>query len=285
MPRPLLLLFVLPLLLAGCVSSGKHKALQEEYATTRLTLEQELAGCRDRAASLEESLAEAELELSAARAREQALERDVHDLEGRVASLLKDRSQYQQSVDELQSALVEAAARRRQAEARVAEFRQLLERFSGMIDAGTLSVRIVDGRMVLQLPADVLFPSGVATLSTAGRDAVREVAGGLASMPGRRWQVEGHTDSVPVRRNPRFADNWELGAGRALSVVREMVDAGLPPDQVSGASFGPTRPVASNDDEEGRQRNRRIEIALLPDLSQLPGYEELQEAVGAKAGP
>ena len=140
-------------------------------------------------------------------------------------------------------------------------------------------MNIVDGRMVLALPSDVLFGSGKAELSEQGRQAITEVASVLATIADRRFQVEGHTDNMPIRTR-RFASNWELASARALTVVAEMIRAGVAPGMVSGASHSEYRPVGDNDDDMGREKNRRIEIVLVPDLSMLPGFDDLKNIVG-----
>ncbi|MEL6179551.1 MAG: OmpA family protein, partial [Myxococcota bacterium] len=94
----------------------------------------------------------------------------------------------------------------------------------------------------------------------------------LKEIEGRDFQVEGHTDNVPMKGG----SNWELAASRAMAVVRTMLGAGLSPQRVSAASYGEHKPTASNDDANGRQANRRIEIVIIPDLSRLPGFEQLQ---------
>ena len=180
---------------------------------------------------------------------------------------------------ELRLALLTLNARKAEADRRVAQYRTLLGKFKKLIDAGTLQVSITDGRMVLALPSDVLFSSGRAELSEEGRQTIAEVASVLATIPERRFQVEGHTDNVPIRTK-RFPSNWELASARAVNVVGEMIQAGVDPGSVSGASQGEYRPVSSNDDETGRAQNRRIEIVLVPDLSMLPGFEELKNVVG-----
>jgi chemotaxis protein MotB len=68
-----------------------------------------------------------------------------------------------------------------------------------------------------------------------------------------------------------------LASTRAITVMKSMIDAGMPATRVSAASFGETSPVQSNDTPEGRMANRRIAIVVVPDLSTLPGYEELQK--------
>jgi chemotaxis protein MotB len=129
--------------------------------------------------------------------------------------------------------------------------------------------------MVVNLSSDILFPSGSAAVSKDGKAALVEVAQVLAQIPDRKFQVEGHTDNVPIKTDA-FPSNWELASARALVVTKTLVDAGLPASRVSAASFGDTKPSASNGTQEGRAQNRRIEIVVVPDLSSLPGFEELQ---------
>ena len=99
----------------------------------------------------------------------------------------------------------------------------------------------------------------------------------LSTIPERRFQVEGHTDNVPIK-TAQFPSNWELAAARALIVTKTMVEAGLPGERVSAASFGESKPAVSNDTPDGKAQNRRIEIVVVPDLSTLPGFDELQKA-------
>jgi chemotaxis protein MotB len=144
-------------------------------------------------------------------------------------------------------------------------YEDILGRFRSLIDAGRLSVSIVRGRVVINLPQDILFASGSATLGRDGRQTVQEVASVLAGIQDRRFQVEGHTDNVPIS-TAQFPSNWELSAARALSVVKILVERGVPPENVSGAGYGEFHPVATNTTPDGRRLNRRIEIVMLPNL-------------------
>jgi chemotaxis protein MotB len=144
-----------------------------------------------------------------------------------------------------------------------------------LIDGGQLAVAIVRGRMVIQLPQDVLFASGSATLGAEGRRTLSEVGSVLADLGDRTFQVEGHTDNVPIA-TAQFPSNWELSSARALSVVRVLVEAGVPSTNLSGAGYGEYQPVAANDDQAGRRLNRRIEIVMLPNLDVIAESEELQ---------
>jgi chemotaxis protein MotB len=123
--------------------------------------------------------------------------------------------------------------------------------------------------MILKLPSEVLFDSGKAELKGAGKTALGEVLTILLEFKDRRFQVAGHTDNVPIRSRD-FKSNWELSAARAVSVVKAMVEAGFDARNVSASGFGEFDPVADNDSPEGKQKNRRIEIILVPDLSDLP---------------
>ena len=81
---------------------------------------------------------------------------------------------------------------------------------------------------------------------------------------------------MPIK-SKRFPSNWEPAAARALNVVKVMVESGMSPGRVSAASYAEHRPATSNDTDTGRAQNRRIEIVVVPDLSNLPGAEELEK--------
>ncbi len=265
------------LLTFGCVPKKDYEALQAELRQANDTVaarDATIAEKDGRIQTLEEALAAAEAEVAALEARIQDKEDALETLRGEQAALVKDRSRLKSSVQEMQAALNELAARKEAADARVAEFRDLLDRFKALIDAGRLQVRIVDGRMVVQMATDILFQSGKADLSEDGTAALSEVAAVLADIPDRRYQVEGHTDDVPIQTS-RFPSNWVLASARAVGVVQALIDAGLAPERLSAASFSQYHPVAANDSKEGKAANRRIEIVVVPDLSQLPGFEEL----------
>ena len=276
MPKPLpLLLSLLALPLANaCVMSSTHKAVQKELADTRAELAESQAQSRDLQASLDAKIAEAkELDAEIARLKAEltrahetmaALESDKAALERDKAAMISDTQQLQSSIDEMQLALVELSKRKAEADARIAEFKGLIARFQSLIDAGKLKVEIVDGRMVVVLASDVLFASGSANLSRDGKSAIGEVAALLADIP----------DHVPIR-TAVYPSNWELASARALTVLKTMLEAGMPADRISAASFGDSKPARDNETPEGKAANRRIEIVVTPDLSTLPGFEEL----------
>lgn len=293
--------FVLVVSLSGCVTLGTHEELVDAHKETQTRLAQEQLGNaalrrqlddeRDRSSSLAEALAAEQRRaatldverlqlterLASAEARERSTQTELASTQGELAQLVKDRSALKGSVEGMKQALDELARRRAEADGRIAEYKAMLARFQPLIDGGTLKVKIVDGRMVVALSSDVLFSSGSAALSKDGKANLTEVGRLLAQIPDRRFQVEGHTDNVPIRTDA-FPSNWELASARSLTVLKSLVDGGLPGARVSAASFGAEKPAASNDTLEGRAQNRRIEIVVVPDLSSLPGFDELARA-------
>ncbi|MFW7343629.1 OmpA family protein [Pollutimonas sp. H1-120] len=124
-------------------------------------------------------------------------------------------------------------------------------------------VTLVDGR--IGISGSVLFALNSADLQSEGREVLRSLVGPLSDYLRSHDQVlmvSGFTDDQPVHEgNRKFADNWELSAQRALTVTRALIDEGIPSSSVFAAAFGAQQPVAPNADEEGRARNRRVEIA------------------------
>ncbi len=200
----------------------------------------------------------------------------VGQLERKLGSEASDKQSLNASIAEMKKAIHELTANETEAKKRIKDYKDLLTRFRGLIDAGALSIKFVGGKMVVALSSDVLFSSGSADLSEEGKRAVREVGAKLAAIPEKEYQIEGHTDDVPIHKG-RYPSNWELASARAITVVNELVSVGLPKNRVSAAAFADTKPVKPNDSAEARSSNRRIEIVVVPDLSRLPGNEELNK--------
>ena len=143
--------------------------------------------------------------------------------------------------------------------------RKTLEQaLAGPLAAGR--VTLVNGRIGIN--GSVLFALNSDQLQPEGREVLKSLAGPLSAYLQANDQilmVSGFTDDRQLREsNRRFADNWELSAQRALTVTRALIDAGIPSSSVFAAAFGSQQPVSSNADNEGRARNRRVEIAPVP---------------------
>ena len=139
-----------------------------------------------------------------------------------------------------------------------------------------LAVPLASGRVTLNegrigISGSVLFALNSAELQAEGRLLLATLVPALGAYLGSRDEmlmVSGFTDDRPVLdSNRRFADNWELSAQRALTVTRALIDEGIPAASVFAAAFGAQQPVASNVDDDGRARNRRVEMAPVPRTS------------------
>jgi chemotaxis protein MotB len=185
-----------------------------------------------------------------------------------------------QMQSELSATKEELAELRRQRAEVDEQFADLTAKLKSMIDAGDLEVYMRRGLIMIGLPSQVLFPSGKAELSERGQKALAKIAAVLAAMPERRLQIAGHTDNEPIGEKLKleWQDNWELSTARALTVTRFLVDKGVKPDNLAAAGHGEFDPVSDNKSANGRRRNRRIELILVPDLS------GLGKAAGAKKG-
>ena len=143
--------------------------------------------------------------------------------------------------------------------------RQTLEQaLAAPLAAGRITM--VDGRIGIR--GNVLFALNSDELQPEGRSLLRSLAAPLAQYLRANDEilmVSGFTDDRPIHDgNRRFADNWELSAQRALTVTRSLIDDGVPATSVFAATFGSEQPVDSNDSEDGRARNRRVEMAPVP---------------------
>ncbi|QKH38454.1 OmpA family protein [Achromobacter pestifer] len=160
------------------------------------------------------------------------------------------------------STQLEEEVKQRQAET---QRRETLEQaLAGPLAAGR--VTLIDGR--IGISGSVLFALNSDQLQPEGRDVLKSLIEPLSAYLKSRNEilmVSGYTDDQQVREgNRRFADNWDLSAQRALTVTRALIDEGVPSSAVFAAAFGSEQPVASNTDEDGRAKNRRVEIAPIP---------------------
>ncbi len=211
-------------------------------------------------------------------AQKQVADRDkrIAELEGTGKdkdAALKDKdaaiAQAQTDKQATDAELAELREKREADEKRLAAYNDLQARFKGLIDTGQLEVTFRHGQMTLKLPSGVLFPSAGADLSDGGKKTLTKVTKLLLELKDKHFLIAGHTDDVPIK-NEQFANNWYLSTARAITVLQFMVDQGFPPSQLAAAGYADEDPIASNKNAKGRMRNRRIEILIVPDLSELP---------------
>jgi chemotaxis protein MotB len=129
------------------------------------------------------------------------------------------------------------------------------------------NIRIVGDRFVFQ--SEVLFPTGSEQINEAGKVEMKKLAGAIIELqkeipPEINWvlRVDGHTDNVPLSGTGRYRDNWELSSARATSVVKFLIENGVPPSRLVAAGFGEFQPLDPANTDEARTKNRRIELKL-----------------------
>jgi chemotaxis protein MotB len=129
------------------------------------------------------------------------------------------------------------------------------------------NIRIVGDRFVFQ--SEVLFPVGSEVINDAGRVEMKKLADAIIELqkeipPEINWvlRVDGHTDDRPLSGTGRYRDNWELSSARATSVVKFLIENGVPANRLVAAGFGEFQPLDTADSDEARAKNRRIELKL-----------------------
>jgi chemotaxis protein MotB len=130
-----------------------------------------------------------------------------------------------------------------------------------LVAAGEVHVRRLQNSVVVDISSDILFPSGVAHLSSNAAPALQHLAAALKPFT-NAIRVEGYTDDRPIN-TAEFPSNWELSAARAASVVHLFMDHGIAPDRLAVLGFGQYRPANSNNNVTGRNANRRVAVVIL----------------------
>lgn len=238
---------------------ASKKADDEAAAARQAALESELRGEQAKVGELKKKLEAAGVDMA-------KLNEDLQNAATRVSSLSS-------TLEEREKALAEYKARAKQLEQIKARFEMLRKKLDELTKLG-LAVNIRKNRMVISLPGDVLFDSGRETLKKEGQEILLKVAGIInadSSLKGRDYQVAGHTDNRPLAGGV-FRDNWGLSLMRAREVLMYLVSekgGALPLDRWSAAGFGDTDPIAPNETDEGRQKNRRCDLIVVPSVEEM----------------
>ncbi len=239
------------LLVAGC---GIPKSQYDAALTEATKAKSEKAACDEKVASTQA-----------------ALQKEIDELKGKLA----DAQGKAGALDEAtRLELDELRRQKTAAEARLKLFEDFLAKFKKMIEAGKLDITVRRGQIVLALGTDILFDMGKTEIKPEGKTALVEVADALKGVSGRRFQVAGHTDTLPIKTK-EYPSNWELSTARAVAVVKLLVEKGVKPEVVSAAGYAEFDPGQSNATDKGRARNRRIEIVIVPNIEDLVKMPEI----------
>lgn len=143
-------------------------------------------------------------------------------------------------------------------------YQQLNAALAVQVAADQVEIQQLQEELQVTMVNEILFSEGGWELHSQGRHTLNQIVPALQQAQGKYIVIEGYTDNLKILEPlaSRFPTNWDLAAGRAVSVVRYLIDQGIDPNQLSAVSFGQYHPIASNDTPEGRAQNRRINIVI-----------------------
>jgi chemotaxis protein MotB len=253
---------------------------REALAARSSELNSELVNVRGQITDLEQKLAS-----GSASAQEEItkLQKQASELEANAARIAKEREQLRQEQSQLAATLEQERLAKEEEIKRLTRTQEELSKsLQDEISKGNITIQQVRDRLTINMVDRVLFDSGQAQVKPAGVKVLKQVADVLNKISDKQIRIEGHTDNVPIssKLQDRFKTNWELSTARATTVVRYLIDqGGVDRQYLSAVGYADTHPLASNDSEEGRSSNRRIEIVLYPkDLKEIASQVETSTA-------
>lgn len=228
----------------ACVSTMRYNEVEQErdaLATKNAALQSEV----DKAAHNGEALAQEKSALETQNGELQAKLSTMQTEGNELGSKLKDQQDESKKLQETYDGLVKSLKKE--------------------VKAGQIEVTQLRDGLRVNVSQDILFDSGSAALDKSGTEVLERVATQLRKQQ-HQILVIGHTDDKPIRATlaKQYPSNWELAGARASSVVRLFAKAGLPSKRMQAVSVADSQPVAPNTTEQGRAKNRRIEIRLRP---------------------
>jgi len=264
-------------LLTSCVSSGRYHASLSALESAR----NDSARLAGRVAQQESTIGQLKQQIS-------DLDKKVDDLTNRTGQLSTDAANKQSALNKSQQELAANQKRLEQLQALMDQQKKAIQEIrKKMADAlvgfnsNELTVAIKNGKVYVSLQENLLFPSGSAVVNPKGKVALGKLAEVLNNNPEITVDIEGHTDSIPIRG--KYQDNWDLSTARATSIVRILtVDYKVDPVRIVASGHSQYDPVQPNSTADGRALNRRTEIILSPKLDEL--YRLIESSPGASTG-
>ena len=269
--------------MSSCVPTKKFKASEAALQSARndsAALAHKVSDLQADIAKLQQQVADHLKTIDSKSQRITELEQQTDKLSKQIADLNTEASNKQSLLTKSGQELVSQRKKLEQLQALMDQQKKAIEEIRRkMADALTgfksneLTVSTKNGKVYVSLQENLLFPSGSAVVNPKGKEALAKLADVLNVNPEITVDIEGHTDSIPIRG--KFQDNWELSLARAASIVRILtIDYKVSPERVIASGHSQYEPVQSNSSAEGRAQNRRTDIILSPKLDEL--YKLLQ---------
>lgn len=277
----LLTLLSLSLPMWGCVSMGKYemkekeaidltKSLQElrqkyaDLSKENADLKEQVGKLTDEGAALakeKEKLIADNRELDGVlKAKSDTLSKNITELRQRIADLEDENGELRGEIANLRKVKEEEVQKTSRT------YEEMLEKMKNEISQGQVTISELKGKLTVNMLNAILFDSGKAEIKPEGLEVLQKVIDILKNVGDKAIRIEGHTDNIQIigELARKFPTNWELSAARAINVARHLQSQGIDPGFLSAVAYGEYKPVALNDTEEGKAKNRRIEIILVP---------------------
>jgi len=235
----LICIFILALFCSGCmVTKGTYvKKVQEADSLTK-----ELADLNNKNKTLSDDLS-----------------KEISENQKKVADLQAENTKLKENVVQLQT-------KSKQVEKQSNTYQELLKEMKGEIAQGQIAITELKGKLTMDVVDKILFASGEAAVKKEGLAVLKRVVDILKNVKDKNIRIEGHTDNIKItgRLVKVYPTNWELSAARAINVTKYLQQQGIDSKILSATAFGEYKPLADNSTPEGRAKNRRIAIILLP---------------------
>ena len=268
---------IIILILSSCVSKKILRQSQKETSSLR----EDSLRLANHISSLDANIADLDKRIAVLNQKIAGLNQNIASLSNQNNQLGQQTAKQQNQLSQSQEALQKQQQKLQQLQALLAQQRDQSEQLKNkMAEAlkgfskNDLSVIQKNGKVYVSLSENLLFPSGSAEVNPKGVDALSKLAAVLNLNPDVSVNIEGHTDSIPIRG--RYKDNWDLSTARANAIVRILVDTyRVDPVRVEASGHSFYDPLESNSTAEGRAKNRRTEIILSPKLEEM--YKLLEQ--------
>lgn len=250
------------------------KAAYDEAIAERDQLRSDFAATKSNLDNLKASYAALEKNSSAAITKNSQKNRELlAQLEAKEQALASENERLQklkQALEERSGRIAELENVIASKDAAMTQLKNAISRALTDFEGKGLTVEQRGGNVYVSMENKLLFQSGSWAVGTDGKTAVRSLGNVLAENPDIAVLIEGHTDNVPYSGNGVLTSNWDLSTKRATAIVNILREnTAINPENLTAAGRGQHAPVATNDTEEGKAKNRRIEVILTPKLDEL----------------
>ena len=198
-------------------------------------------------------------ELTNVKGQRDELSKAISETRTKIADLEAENTKLKENVAQLQT-------KSEKVEKESNTYKELMQEMKGEISKGQITITELKGKLTMDVVDKILFASGESAVKKEGLDVLKRVVEILKTVKDKNIRIEGHTDNVKITNKLAkvYPTNWELSAARAINVSKYLQQQGIDPKILSATAFGEYQPLADNSTVEGRAKNRRIAIILLP---------------------